>query len=147
MTNIFFYWKPPGKTTNYHTKQQRPTANLKELLQLGFLEKGWQRQHGKKWSHGADLEWMGWHRKRVDWPVVTSILYLIELRKIFVRKLRATWTSLSDGIFCATISTIFILLKGVRGRRTHRRNLWTQWRPMDRNSSATLLSKTDWLKE
>lgn len=28
--------------------------------------------------------------KKVDWPVVTSILYLIELRKIFVRKLRAT---------------------------------------------------------
>lgn len=43
--------------------------------------------------------------------------YLMELRKIFVRKLLATCTSFSEGIFWVTIS-IFIFL-GSRGRNTH----------------------------
>lgn len=48
--------------------------------------------------------------------------YLMELRKIFVRKLLATCTSFSEGIFCVTISTIFIFL-GSRGRNTHKHTL------------------------
>lgn len=72
------------------------------------------------------LDWVVQERKWVFlWR--TLIQYLMELRKIFVRKFRAICTSLSDGIFCATISTIFIFLKGVkRGRDTYSLNLRVQ---------------------
>jgi len=72
------------------------------------------------------LDWVVQGRKWVFlWR--TLIRYLMELRKIFVRKFRAICTSLSDGIFCATISTIFIFLKGVkRGRETYSLNLRVQ---------------------
>lgn len=40
--------------------------------------------------------------------LTTTDVYLMELRKILVRKLLATWTSLSDGMVCGdTTSTIF----------------------------------------
>lgn len=58
----------------------------------------------------VDLTRLDGRGKEVGWLAVTLIPYLMELRKIFVRKLRAICTSLSDGIFCATISTIFIFL-------------------------------------
>lgn len=62
--------------------------------------------------------------------------YLMELRKIFVRKLLATCTSFSEGIFWATISTIFIFL-GSRGRNTHTKSSstfdWTHSRRQEKD--------------
>lgn len=53
-----------------------------------------------------------------DWSLDDATqLYLMELRKILVRKLRATCTSFSEGIFWATMSTIFTFLDS-NGRNT-----------------------------
>lgn len=71
----------------------------------------WQKGRGRK------------KRKRMGATGIYEAMepYLIELRKIFVRKLLATCTSFSEGIFWATISTIFIFL-GSRGRNTQTKN-------------------------
>lgn len=71
--------------------------------------------------------------------------YLMELRKIFVRKLLATCTSFSEGIFRATISTIFIFLgsKGEEHTHTHTKSSQTA----DRTKTIGHSNRCFWLAE
>ncbi|KAL6468808.1 hypothetical protein MHYP_G00223320 [Metynnis hypsauchen] len=70
----------------------------------------------------------------------TVAQYLIELRKIFVRKLLATCMSLSAGIVCVTKSTIFIFLYSMKEEGTQK--LLNQSRQLS-HSKTPLVQYTD----
>lgn len=75
--------------------------------------RGWHRQTMKGQAHagtGVRGTMDGVMDYRGRGSQLLRVLYLMELRKIFVRKLLAMCTSLSDGIFCVTMSIIFTFL-------------------------------------
>lgn len=133
--NIKCSWKKEFYGTKNHNTLSKKEIQIKFTENSSLICK-WQKcvilttstahQHKTQSTTYPTIFW--WDQ---ELPVTSRLTkYLMELRKILVRKLLATWISFSDGLVCGeTTSTILALICSKwRRKKQSRKRCWHQHR-------------------